>query len=433
VTSAHGVRPRAVTLGVLDDDLPPISRVCDDARESQLAPIGAQNLHTFRHPAPTNRVSRKIMATANSNQQDWAPPESSDLLASAPIPVHWVDATGTIVWANHADLALLGFAPDERDAYVGHPLATFHVDPRVHDELLARLTGGETVHDFEVRLRAKDGSLRYVVVSGDTHFHDGKPIGSRCFSRDVTARKRSAGARNHPTPTTAETVRLHDEFLSLASHELRTPLTVLQLQLDALRERTAAHDHPTITKLDRADRACLRLAELVEALLDASRMATAQFALTPERADLAEIVATATERLHDPARAVGSTITVTATPVIGTWDRVRITQVVANLVSNAFRHAAGTSITVTVTHDRNGAVIEVRDHGPGLPDGELGWIFERFERAVSMRHVGGLGLGLYVVRRVVEAHGGAVSARNLSSGGACFTIRLPTAPTELAE
>lgn len=352
------------------------------------------------------------MATANSdrNGAPWPRTDTGEFFASAPVPIHWVDAAGTIMWANQADLALLGFAPDEHDAYVGQPLATFHVDPRAHDELLARLAGGETVHDFEVRLRAKDGSLRHVVVSGDAQFHDGKPIGARCFSRDITARRRG---------------QVHDEFLSLASHELRTPLTVLQLQLDALRERTAGHDHHMITKLDRADRACLRLAELVEALLDASRMATEQFALTTERADLAEIVAAAAERLLDAARAVGSTITVTAAPVLGAWDRARITQVVANLVSNAFRHAAGTSIEVTVAHDRNGAVIEVRDRGPGLPDGELGWIFERFERAVSMRHVGGLGLGLYVVRRVVEAHGGAVSARNLAGGGACFTVRLP--------
>src|SRR6201999_2843041 len=98
------------------------------------------------------------MATANSDRLGlpWSRTDSGDLLASAPVPIHWVDAEGTIVWANHADLALLGFAPDEHHAYVGQRLAAFHVDPRVHDELLARLTGGETVHDFEVRLRAKD-------------------------------------------------------------------------------------------------------------------------------------------------------------------------------------------------------------------------------------------------------------------------------------
>ncbi|HET9620728.1 MAG TPA: PAS domain-containing sensor histidine kinase [Kofleriaceae bacterium] len=371
------------------------------------------------------------MATANSDRIGFPDTEvSAEFLASAPVPIHCIDATGTIVWANQADLALLGFAPHERDAYIGRSLGLFHVDPRVLDELLARLSAGETVHDFEVRLRTRDGSLRHVVVSGDTQFRDGKPVASRCFSRDITARRHAAqshGPRCHPTPTTAETVRMHDEFLSLASHELRTPLTVLQLQLDALRERAGDADRSTIGKLDRADRACLRLAELVEALLDVSRMATDQFALSRERADLAEIVAAAAERLLDPARAVGSTITVTATPVLGTWDRARITQVVSNLLSNAFRHAAGTPIAVTVTHDNAGAVVEVRDRGPGLPDGELGWIFERFERAASMRHVGGLGLGLYVVRRIVEAHGGAVAARNLVGGGACFTVRLPVA------
>src|SRR6185312_5616553 len=101
-----------------------------------------------------------------------------------------------------------------------------------------------------------------------------------------------------------------------------------------------------------------------------------------------------------------------AAAVTGSWDRLRIEQVV-----------------LTVWQERNEAVMEVRDHGPGVPEKDRGRIFERFERAASMRNHGGLGLGLYVSREIVRAHGGSIAARNVPDGGAAFTVRLPiTAP-----
>jgi signal transduction histidine kinase len=94
-------------------------------------------------------------------------------------------------------------------------------------------------------------------------------------------------------------------------------------------------------------------------------------------------------------------------------------------VSNAIRYAAGAPIEVAVIRRLDDAVIEVRDRGPGLPEGQLARIFERFERGASMRHFAGLGLGLYVVRQITEAHGGSVSAENSAGGGACIKVRLP--------
>jgi signal transduction histidine kinase len=131
------------------------------------------------------------------------------------------------------------------------------------------------------------------------------------------------------------------------------------------------------------------------------------------------------------AAAAGCTLAVTAGPAIGTWDRSRIDQIVTNLVSNAIRYAAGAPIAVTVERREGDAVIEVRDRGPGLPDGQAARIFERFERCASMRHYAGLGLGLYVVRQITEAHGGRVTAENSASGGACFTVRLPLGSRDL--
>src|SRR6185295_16969876 len=121
--------------------------------------------------------------------------------------------------------------------------------------------------------------------------------------------------------------RLRDEFLSLASHELKTPLTVLQLQLESLHARLT-DDATTLAKLDRSHRAMQRLTELVEALLDVSRIATGRFALNLEHADLADIVTTAVDRMHESAAAARCALSVTTHPAVGTWDRSRIDQVV---------------------------------------------------------------------------------------------------------
>ena len=109
----------------------------------------------------------------------------------------------------------------------------------------------------------------------------------------------------------------------------------------------------------------------------------------------------------------------------GSWDRLRIEQVLTNLVSNSIKYAAGRPIQVSVAGEAGKVVIEVRDGGPGIPETELSRIFERFERAPSAHHYGGMGLGLYVAKQITEAHGGTITARNCPGGGACFTVTLP--------
>jgi signal transduction histidine kinase len=274
------------------------------------------------------------------------------------------------------------------------------------------------------RLR-KDGSMFWAnAIITALRDPGGALLGYATITQDLTQRRKLEKERVQ-LARAQEAVRLRDEFLSLASHELKTPLTALQLQLETLRDGVGASDRAMIAKLDRSRRACARLTELIEALLDVSRIATGRFELTLEQADVAQIVSTAVDRMHEAAEAAGCTLSVAADPAIGTWDRSRIDQVVTNLVGNAIRYAAGTPIEVAVSGRDDAVVIEVRDRGPGLPESQLARIFERFERAASMRHYGGLGLGLYVVRQVVEAHGGSVSARNAAGGGACFTVRLP--------
>src|SRR6185312_8137807 len=227
-----------------------------------------------------------------------------------------------------------------------------------------------------------------------------------------------------------EALRIRDEFLSIASHELKTPLTALQIELYATRELTdKSGDERMGRKLARASRNADRLARLIEMLLDVSRIATGRLTLNRETFALGPIVEQIAETMGGTAERSGCDFSFQAAPgaaaVTGSWDRLRIEQVVMNLLSNAFKYGAGQPVTATVSRQHGEGVIEVGDHGPGVPPADLERIFERFERAAPGRNHGGLGLGLYVSREIVRAHSGSINGRNLPEGGACFTVRLP--------
>jgi len=115
-------------------------------------------------------------------------------------------------------------------------------------------------------------------------------------------------------------------------------------------------------------------------------------------------------------------------PVIGTWDASRLEQVVTNLLANAIKCGAGRPIEVTVRDAGQAVELQVKDHGIGIATDRLAKIFDRFERAVSSTHYGGLGLGLYLARSIVEAHGGAITVDSRVDEGSTFTVRLPRTP-----
>jgi signal transduction histidine kinase len=228
-----------------------------------------------------------------------------------------------------------------------------------------------------------------------------------------------------------ETIRLRDEFLSIASHELRTPLTAIRLELSALARRLADTDARTAAKLARLNNGSDRLVNLVEALLDVSRISTGQLVLSAERVDLVKIVHDAVDHLREPARRANCPITVTiaddAAQLVGTWDPLRLEQVITNLIGNAIKYAANAPITITVSRDDGNAVMAVDDHGRGVAPGDLDRIFGRFERAAPSTHFGGLGLGLYVAQQIINGHGGTIRAANRAGGGASFVVTLPLA------
>ncbi len=276
--------------------------------------------------------------------------------------------------------------------------------------------------DEGYRLR-KDGSRFWAnVVISAVHNAEGKLVGFSKVTRDLTERKMHEDERLRLAHA-EEAVRLRDDFLSIASHELKTPLTSLRLQLQSLAQR--ALDEKATRKLERASRSADRLAALVEMLLDVARISSGRLALRRERLDLHELVRDVCDRLTEQAEAAGATLHVQGATLIGSWDRLRVEQVVANLVTNAMKYAGAKPVFVEVIASGEDARIVVRDHGPGVAEADMQRIFARFERAASLRHYGGLGLGLYVSREIAVAHGGEIHVENVPEGGARFSVRLP--------
>jgi signal transduction histidine kinase len=223
-----------------------------------------------------------------------------------------------------------------------------------------------------------------------------------------------------------EAVALRDDFLGVASHELRTPLTSLRLQLRGL-ERSVPEGSREHGRVAAAERSVLRLQALVESLLDVSRLSAGRLELSLSQADLGRLVQEALERLAPLFGAAGSPVHFHAPepPVLGMWDVPRLEQVLVNLLSNAAKYGAGKPVHVAVREEAGRAWLTVQDEGIGIAPEVLPRLFGRFERGVSSRHYGGLGLGLYISRQLVEAMGGHIAVASAPDRGATFTVTLP--------
>jgi signal transduction histidine kinase len=349
---------------------------------------------------------------------------------------------------------------------------------RVHTEETMRraLADGEwdvVVSDFSMPqfsgmaalrvLRESGRDLPFIIVSGtigeETAVHALKEGAHDFLIKDRLARLlpaiarelREARMRRERLEATAERERLvgeladavaaRDEFIAIASHELNTPLTSLKLQIARMLKRsgdlTGRPEDRDLLKQQIAviTRQADRLERLVSELLDVSRMTSGRLRLDLEAVDMGRVISEVEERMVETAELAraGCRLTVDApAPVVGRWDAMRIEQIVDNLLRNAVKYGAGKPVAVRVTTDGATATLTVQDQGIGLSPNDRERIFGRFERAVSSRHYGGLGMGLFIVKQVVEAHAGSVDVQSRPGDGATFVVRLPIAGPESA-
>lgn len=327
-----------------------------------------------------------------------------------------------ITEVNRSLLEMTGF--QHRDL-VGKPLLNV-VHPGDRNFVSEKIRSGEEI-PYELRFLKNDGTFFEVEGRGRLFLNEDRKV-SRLFTiKDLVDRRRSEKDRMLAL-TMTENVRIRDEFISLASHELKTPVSSLKLQTQMIdrelaRKGMSFFDEKKLREISSLfNRQVDRLLELVESMLDVSRISGGLLNLNRKKVDLAALVK---EVIAFQARPDSFRIDA-EDPVLIYADESRIKQVAENLISNAIKYGRGNPIFVKVKFENSRAVFSVQDQGIGVAPEFADRIFNRFERAVPAQNISGLGLGLYIAKQIMVAHGGDIFVRSQLGKGSVFTAVLAT-------
>jgi PAS domain S-box-containing protein len=344
--------------------------------------------------------------------------------------IFMLDPSGNVRSWNRGAERIKGYSADE---ILGTHFSRFYPEEDVRagkPERELAVAAAEGHYEEEGTRVRKDGSTFWAnVVITALRDPGGTLRGFAKVTRDITDRRRAEEQRVR-LARSQEATRARDEFLSIASHEFKTPITSLGLQAEVLLRMGVPSGAALLSsaqpRLQTIHRQTVRLARLVQALLDVTHITAGRIALRPEPLDLASVVRSALDRWRDDLSRAHCPLELRLGESIqGRWDRVRIEQIIDNLVANAVKFGAGKPVEVAVEADAASAHLVVRDHGIGIAPDDQRRIFERFERAVPTKHYGGFGLGLWIVRNIVEAHGGEISVFSEPGRGSRFEVTLP--------
>ncbi|MDX2092162.1 MAG: PAS domain-containing protein [Kofleriaceae bacterium] len=357
------------------------------------------------------------------------------VVTGAPVVNFALDRDGVFTLSEGRGLAKLGLAPGE---VVGRSALEMYAHvPEIAGALRRALAGEQTT--ITVRL----GDLHFEVVYAPSVDARGNAEGVIGVAFDVSERERAEAelqasvlAQQQLVDELRDVDRRKNDFIAVLSHELRNPLSTIQSGLCILDE-LARGSSPARNALDVVERQTALLGRLVDDLLDVSRLTLNKIRLQHAPVDLAQLVMTVVEdhRTYFELRRVRLDLQRTEACVMVTGDAARLTQVISNLIGNAAKFTpAGGCATVAVAIDREAkaAVVRVTDTGEGIAPEMVERVFEPFAQAerTLARSKGGLGLGLALVKGLVELHGGKVCVHSEGEGrGAAFEVRLPIAPT----
>jgi len=246
------------------------------------------------------------------------------------------------------------------------------------------------------------------------------------LTQHVEALKKEIAARREVERKLVGALKARDDFVGIAAHKLRNPLNVFHLTLQLLYRMPNDSVSDIRGILDKLRLQLNRINSLVDHLLSVTRIRAGKLELHLETFDLGELIKEVTHRFAELHPDISILVRVDGRAA-GIWDRFRIDQAVSNIISNAIKYGGGRPVSVVVTVNERLAIVSVRDHGIGIAPEDRERIFDRFERATSQSNTEGLGLGLWIAKRVVEAHGGRIAAQGQAGRGAVFTMHLPIA------
>ncbi len=235
-----------------------------------------------------------------------------------------------------------------------------------------------------------------------------------------------------------DAIAARDDFLSIASHELKTPLTSLKLQLQLVSRGLQNPKRDLSRELlencfEKALKQVDTLNHLIDELLDVSRIRSESIRPNYSQVRMSDVIRDTIDRLGEQLNLAKCKVSLTLDDdITGMWDRYRLVQVVTNLLSNAIKYAPGKPVEIVSSRNGDQATLLVKDNGPGISPDRRETVFNRFERGDSAHNVAGLGLGLFIVRRIVEAHSGTVHVESTGHPGSTFVIQLPLRPTNAA-
>ena len=351
------------------------------------------------------------------------------------------DTTGNYVACNPAFCQMVGYSLEELKE-LGVKKVTHPDDIGKEVVLISRFAAGE-IDGFEMEKRylRKDGSILWghLIVNRAKGFGEISTYAVLMLF-DVTEQKRTEEERDRllalersARSEAEKAVRIRDDFIAIASHELKTPITPLKMQLQIIRKflDTGEFDHlPRAEELRRltsvSEQQLDRLTHLVNDMLNSTRISAGRLSLNREDIDLSELVQEVVIRFGEEILRRGYAVNLELQPgVVGHLDRIRIEEVVVNLLSNAMKYGAGKPITFSVSASGSVATLSVRDQGIGIKQEDQARIFKQFERLAPIQTAGGFGLGLYITHQIVTAHGGKISVKSEPGNGSTFAVELP--------
>jgi len=356
-----------------------------------------------------------------------------------PTAVFVCDVDGQLTCFNDKAVELWGRTPalfDPRERYTGaYRLRWPGGRPMDAQEvpMASVIRTGERFENGEVILERPDGTQLFVQYNArPLKSPNGTLLGAISAFEDVSELRQAHADRDRLVAELERALTVRDEFLSIASHELKTPLTTLNIQVDGfLRELKT--DGQTVLSTDKVERVArrlraqiLRLSRLVDDLLEVSELSTDRLELELEPVNVGSVVMQVVERFTDRARQRHSPIRVhLEAHVMARADASGLDQVLTNLLDNALKYGEGKPVDVSVGQSGETATVTVTDLGIGIAPPDQERIFERFERAVSERHYGGLGLGLWICRNLMEGMNGRIEVQSEHGKGATFLLKLP--------